>query len=121
MNFRITLENLIFHSFHGLYPEEKVNGNQFTVSLHIDFSPSGAISNDEITHTIDYAAVYSLIREEMQKPKGLLEALAKGICEKILLNFLKAESITLSVSKHNPPIGGPCEKATVTVSLSRHV
>ena len=119
MKFRITLENLTFHAFHGLYQEEKITGNQFSVTVHIDFSPSGTVSNDEIAHTIDYAEVYSLILEEMQQPRGLLEALAKSICEKIFLKFLRAEFIILSVSKHNPPIGGPCEKATVTVSTSR--
>jgi dihydroneopterin aldolase len=119
MNYRITLEGLSFHGYHGLYQEEKNNGNQFTVTVQIDFRPSGEFVNDEIGHTIDYSEVYSIVREEMAQPRGLLEALAKSICEKILEKFSLAEVITLSVSKHNPPIGGPCEKATVTVHSSR--
>lgn len=119
MNFSITLEGLSFHGYHGLYEEEKANGNQFTVTVKIDFRPSGEFVNDEIGHTIDYSEVYSIIRTEMERPRGLLEALAKSICEKILEKFSSAEEIKLSVSKHNPPIGGPCEKATVTVVVSR--
>ena len=113
---RITLQGLDFHGFHGLYPEEKEKGNRFTVDVHIDVPFSPSVLEDKLEGTIDYSVVYGLIRSEMEKPRGLLEGLAITIAGNIRTSFPAIERVTVSVSKHNPPIGGTCEKTTVTVT-----
>ena len=117
---RISLEDISFRAFHGLYEEEKIKGNDFLVTVHIDFEPADQYRNDEIGSTIDYTEVYQIIRNEMANPKGLLEAVISQIGSEIMARFILAESVIVSVSKLNPPIGGPCARATVTRTFSRN-
>lgn len=116
---RISLEELTFKAFHGLYPEEKANGNTFIVTVHIDVSTDFEFTNDELDHSIDYTRVYQLIKAEMEQPRGLLEAVAMSISKKIINQFTLADSVVVSVSKVNPPIGGPCAKTTVSLTSHR--
>jgi dihydroneopterin aldolase len=111
----INLRGLEFHGFHGLYPEEQVKGNRFTVDVRIDLEFTEKAFNDQIEGTIDYVEVYRLVSEEMVIPKKLLETLASSIAKKIKVGFPEASQVEVSITKHNPPIGGPCDKVTVTV------
>ena len=113
---RVSLEGLEFHGYHGLYPEELVNGNRFTVDIHIDTAFDPSVSNDNLKGTIDYAAVYQIVKEEMDKRRGLLEGIALSIIGRIRAAFPSATCVTVGVSKYDPPIGGKCTKATVTIS-----
>ena len=114
---RISLEGLEFHAFHGVYPEERLHGNRFTVDVHIDTDFETAARQDDLNRTIDYSALAGIVKEEMERPRGLLEALANSIGHQIRQAFPMAEQVTISISKHNPPIGLPCAKSTVTLIL----
>jgi dihydroneopterin aldolase len=55
----------------------------------------------------------------MAKPSKLLETVGYAIAKKSLDSFKEARSVDVNISKFNPPIGGVCKKATVTVSLQK--
>jgi dihydroneopterin aldolase len=55
----------------------------------------------------------------MEKPSKLLESVGHAIAKQVLTSFKDALNVEISISKFNPPIGGVCKKATVTVSQSR--
>jgi dihydroneopterin aldolase len=55
----------------------------------------------------------------MAKPSKLLETVGYAIASKTLETFLEAKGVEVQISKFNPPIGGVCKKATVTVSKAR--
>ncbi|MFM9075959.1 MAG: dihydroneopterin aldolase [Bacteroidota bacterium] len=112
---RISLEGLEFHAFHGVYQEERVQGNRFTVDVHIDTDFGSAANKDDLSGTIDYSVIAGIVKDEMDQPRGLLEALANCIGRRILQTFPKAEQIIISISKHNPPIGFTCARSTVTM------
>ncbi len=60
-----------------------------------------------VTHldeTIDYTAVYNLVKEIMQKPEPLLETVVSLIASEILRKFSHAEEVSVSITKLNPPI-----------------
>lgn len=114
---RISLEGMEFHAFHGVYPEERVQGNRFTVDVHIDTDFESAAKQDDLSGTIDYSVVAGIVKEEMDHPRALLEALADSIGQRIRNTFPTTEQITVSISKHNPPIGFACARSTVTIIL----
>lgn len=99
----INLHNLLFHAHHGLYEEEKLLGNSFEVNISIKHLPitEKIISLDQ---TINYVAVYELVKERMKIPTPLLETLAQETCEGILERFSLAEEVFFSIKKLNPPI-----------------
>ena len=68
----IELTNLRFFAKHGLFAEEQKIGNEFEVDLFVSYDP-GAELIDELSETVNYASLYELLKEEMQKPRELLE------------------------------------------------
>ena len=100
--FTIHLKNLKFFSFHGIHDEEKILGNDFIVEVDIKINPSDGI--DSIHQTIDYAAVYDLIKKRMGIPTPLLETLVKDMAEQIHYMDKRIHSIQISVHKMRPPI-----------------
>lgn len=110
--FKIELHNLWFHANHGLYEEEKLLGGDFTLDVTILYTPK--MVPHHISETIDYSAVYYLIKSHMQKPEPLLETLAMNITQDILHNFMLAEEVSLRIKKMNPPMIGFTGNVSVT-------
>jgi dihydroneopterin aldolase len=119
MNGRIALEGLEFHAFHGVYPHERESGNWFEVDIAVDTDFSDAAKNDELAGTVDYEAIYRVVKEEMDKPSKLLETVGENIVDKVLRQFPKVINVEMKISKINPPIGGKAKKATVFISKRR--
>ena len=114
---RIVLKSMEFFAFHGVYAEERKNGNRFEVNLSVDYPFEDKVKSDQLEDTIDYGALYLIVKEIMDSPANLLEYLSLTIAERIRSQFPQIEKVSVTVSKYNPPIDGPCEKAEVTVSL----
>lgn len=114
---KILLSNLRFHAFHGVMPQERLVGNDYSVSLEICYDFMGAMVTDEINHTLNYAEVYQLIRVEMQTPVSLIECLAGRIGQKLFDSFPQIRELTLRIMKLNPPMGADCDGAGVEVHL----
>ncbi len=100
--FTISLHNLVFHAFHGLYEEETVLGNEFIVNASVDFDSDEPVHN--LRQTIDYVAVYDIIKQHMLQPTPLLETLAQQITQAILDFDNRIEQVSISIEKKNPPI-----------------
>lgn len=111
----ISLENMEFFAHHGCYEEEQKIGNKYSVTIIITTDFTQAAVHDDLTKTINYAAIYQIIAAIMQKPAYLLEHIAQKIIMQVFSAFVNIEAVEIKVSKYNPPIGGICEKATITL------
>ncbi len=100
--FTIRLNNLKFFSFHGLYEEERILGNEYEVNVSISYDTAEKITAME--QTINYASVYEIIKQRMAIPTSLLETLAQDLAQQIHNLDLRITSITVSIEKKNPPI-----------------
>lgn len=100
--YTIHLNNLRFNGFHGLYPAEKLLGNQFEVqlSIQVDASPGQTNANPPL----DYVEAYAIIRECMDQPTPLLEELAMTIARSIFNQFPVATKVHIALFKLHPPI-----------------
>ncbi|HEX7847169.1 MAG TPA: dihydroneopterin aldolase [Chitinophagaceae bacterium] len=101
----IELKQLRFFAFHGLYEEEKKTGNEFEVTLFISYKPAVSIITD-LSATIDYSVLFDLLKNEMQKPRELLETLSMDIIEKIRQSFPSVWKAEIIIEKLSPPIEG---------------
>jgi dihydroneopterin aldolase len=101
----IELKALHFYAFHGLYKEEKKTGNSFIVDLSVSFLPSSGTITD-LSDTINYAKLYALVKEEMQKPRHLLETLAMELAEIIHAVYPAVKKIHIAIDKKQAPIVG---------------
>ena len=115
----IHLRGLRFHAFHGVMPQERLTGGDFSVDVRIGCDMSKAVMTDDITLTPDYAAVYRIVKTEMNKPSRLLEHVAARIAESIFRDIPQALTVNISVTKLNPPMGAWCDGAGVELHTSR--
>ncbi len=113
---RISLTNLEFFGYHGLYLEEKKVGNTFFVDIHVHLKTNEAII-DQIDQTIDYVEIYNLVRDIMLVPTPLLETLVGTIAEVILKRYPIVEKIQVAITKQKLAIAH--FEGTTTVSIEK--
>lgn len=113
---KIELLGLEFYAYHGVYEEERDKGNTFIVNLAVTGDFEKAVQDDQLAGTVDYEALYSLVKDEMAIPSNLLEHVVGRIRSAIRAKFEKIKSIEISVEKMNPPIGGNLKSTRVTLS-----
>ena len=114
---RITLNGLEFHGYHGVFDEEKTFGARFIVDaeLHVLLP-----TEDDLSQTVDYGAVYALIQEEVTGERyKLLETLAQRIAQRILQTFQEVLELTIRVHKPHAPLPGVFRDVIVEVHRRR--
>lgn len=113
----ICLREVRFHAFHGVMPQEREVGADFTVSLRVGADLSLAIDHDAVDMTLNYAELYDVVRREMLIPSDLLEHVAGRIAKAVFTTFPQVLSLDVSVTKVNPPMGADCAGAGVELHL----
>jgi 7,8-dihydroneopterin aldolase/epimerase/oxygenase len=111
----IALEGMEFFAYHGFYDEEQKIGNRYAIDLAIKADISLAAETDVLKKTINYETLYKIVAEVMHQKHRLLEHVGHAIIHKVRTQFVDIESVKVSVTKFNPPIGGVCERARVTL------
>ena len=111
--FEITLADLRFHAHHGVMPQETMVGNEFCVSVSVRIPYSADILDDSLDATISYADIYEIVKEEMRKPKKLLETVAAIIRERLSSRWPQIKRGEITICKSTPPIGGITGNAKV--------
>ena len=117
---RLSLLGMRFEARHGVLDWEKQRAQPFEVDLvvHADLSP--AAERDELAATIDYAALFELVRAIVEGPsRDLIESLAGSIAQATLAATDPAlvEAVEVRVRKPKAPIDGAFD--TVEVALTR--
>ncbi|MEO9965040.1 MAG: dihydroneopterin aldolase [Reichenbachiella sp.] len=115
----IRLEGLDFFAHHGYYDEERKVGNRYTVDVSVDLDEVN-FNDDDLNHTVNYEDIYLTVSTVMSVSTKLLETLASAICQELLRQFPDITQVSTAVSKHNPPIKGVCNKATVSITQRRN-
>ena len=116
----ITLRDIRLHAYHGVLPEEREVGTEYSITLRCALSqPHEIISkahvSDDIAGTVDYGQIYRLVKEEMDIPSNLIENVAARIGERVLQTFSVISSVTVEIEKYNPPLSGICKSASVCI------
>jgi dihydroneopterin aldolase len=117
----IRLEGLRFFGRHGVNEEETRLGQRFGVDLTVWADLDSAAGSDEVGDTISYAALYKLVRTEVEgEPSRLLEHLAGRILRAALLSDRRLLTCKVKITKLAPPIAGiTAGEASVTLERGR--
>jgi dihydroneopterin aldolase len=116
---RISLNKLLFVGYHGLYPEEKKLGNNYSVEIDIDFTPKQGVI-DQLDQTIDYVHVYAIVKKWMEIPTPLLETLVGKIADDILSSQPLANTVFVKITKLHLPISSFEGNVSVKIEKSRN-
>lgn len=111
----IALLGMEFFARHGFYEEEQKLGNRFQVDIFLETNFQEASENDKLSKTVNYEEVYNLIAKVMHEPARLLETLANRILEQVNLQFAQVTAAKVVIEKQNPPLGGLCQKARISL------
>jgi dihydroneopterin aldolase len=113
----IEIEGMDFFAYHGCFKEERVIGTRFTVDAWLTTDTSEAETSDELKYTVNYQAVYALIRHEMEQHSHLLENVARRMIDAIYRDFNVVTHVKIKVSKLNPALahGGKIKQVSVTL------
>jgi dihydroneopterin aldolase len=113
----IELKGMTFHAYHGVTAQERKVGNTFTLDMKLHTDLSRAIQTDRLENTVNYAAIYAIVAEEMQIPSQLLEHVAGRIIRHIQTDFPAINTIEIRLAKHNPPVPGEVKEAAVVLKF----
>ena len=113
MKTTVFLDEVRFHAFHGVMPQERAVGADFTVSLRVEYDFIKAAESDVLDDTISYAEIYEMVKSEMERPSQLLEHVALRIVKAVASRWPKVEKIDIRLAKDNPPMGADCKGAGV--------
>jgi dihydroneopterin aldolase len=115
----IFLEDVVFHAYHGVLPQESRVGNCFIVNVRLKTDITSAAESDDLTTTIDYTGVYKVLKEEMDIPSKLLEHVCGRIVKRLFRDFPAIEEVELRLTKQNPPMGADIHACGVEVCCKR--
>jgi dihydroneopterin aldolase len=115
-NYQVSIEDIRIFAFHGLYPEERILGNWYTLDVIVESDTQPNFS-DDIANTIDYSQIYAICKQVMANPVDLLETVAEKIAQKIRGEISEEVSILVQISKENPPMGLSSGRSTVVYRL----
>ena len=119
----ITLRDIRMHAFHGVLPEERRKGTEYSLTLRCTLAEPQALvsrarATDDIRDTVDYSRIYELVKEEMAIPSNLLETVATRIGERVLETFPSIATVRIDLEKSDPPLSGRCSGASLSMEFS---
>ena len=117
---RLSLLGMRFEGRHGVLPREKVDAQPFEVDLVLHADLSTAAETDRLDATVDYAALFDLVRSIVEgRSFDLIEALAGAVARAALAatDPKLVDRIEVRVRKPKAPIDGAFD--TVEAALSR--
>ena len=115
----IVLQDLRFYAYHGVLPQERRVGGDYSVTLDIEADLSEAVETDRLDATINYAALYAVVKREMLIPSALLEHVAGRMARAVFDTFPQARALSIRVVKLNPPMGADSQGAGVQLEVKR--
>ena len=114
---RITLRGMRFAGRHGALPGEQLTPQPFEVDVVMALDLAPAAASDDLADTVDYAAVFDLVRGIVEgQSLRLVEAVAGAIADAVLAAHA-VDEVEVAVRKLQAPLPGEFE--TVEVRLRR--
>ncbi|MCR4609528.1 MAG: 2-amino-4-hydroxy-6-hydroxymethyldihydropteridine diphosphokinase [Eubacterium sp.] len=118
---KIVIKNLNIFAYHGVFEEEKKNGQLFRISAELRLSLRKAAQQDDLRLAVNYADVCDLIQEVTTREKcDLIETVAENIAAEILMKYKTVQGVRVKVSKPDAPIDMTFEDVAVVVDRERH-
>jgi dihydroneopterin aldolase/2-amino-4-hydroxy-6-hydroxymethyldihydropteridine diphosphokinase len=115
----IFLTGLRAEGFHGVFPDERRDGQTFLIDVSIGLALGQAAEHDDLAQTVHYGELASRIVENVESdPVDLIETVAEGICALVLTDS-RIDEVTVTLHKPQAPITVPFGDVAVTMTRRR--
>lgn len=113
---KILLEGMEFFAYHGCFHEEQIIGTRFIVEVEMELETAKAEVSDHLEDTVNYQAVYGIVKHEMEQKSQLIEHVARRILDAVTASFPQISSMQVRLSKVNPPLGGKVKQVSCVLT-----
>ena len=111
----ITLTGVRAFGHHGVFEQERCEGQEFVVDVTLFVSIARAATTDDVADTVHYGEVAERIVELVENdPVNLLEKLAARIADDLLARD-HVRMVSVTVHKPQAPITVPFADVSVTI------
>ena len=118
---KIIIKGLKIFDFHGVNPEEKINGQNFEFDIIVHKDLKTPCSSDNLNDTVSYAKIIKTVAEVSKESSyDLIEKVAQRVAEQILSEF-EVERVGVTLKKPNAPIKAEFEYVAVEISRGRNL
>lgn len=117
---KIIIKGLKVFAYHGVNPEEKVDGQNFILDITAYKNLKKAGETDNIDDTVSYAKILKTAVKVLNEDKyDLLEKVAQRVAQQIFLEFDSIKAIDVCLKKPESPIKADFEYVGVEISRTR--
>ncbi|MET7641977.1 dihydroneopterin aldolase [Streptomyces sp. NPDC005438] len=116
---RVSLRGLTAHGRHGVFEEERREGQTFLVDLELGLDTRPAARDDDLEQTVHYGVIAEEVVAVVEgEPVRLLETLAQRIAD-TCLRHERVQEVEVVVHKPDAPITVLFQDVTLTIKRSR--
>lgn len=117
----IRIQGLNIFASHGVFPEEKENGQNFILNITMTTSLLAAGLTDDLCETINYGETCEFVAEEFTKCSyNLIEAACENLARAILIKYPVCEKVKVEVCKPEAPVSEDFENISVCIERGWH-
>ena len=114
---KIRINNMQFHTYNGVFPEEKKLGQRLEMDVELNYPIETNVHDDDLTTTIHYGHVYDDIESFVSNHSyDLIESLANNTLTMLQEKYPEATGVTLRVRKYSVPIAGIFDNVEIEVA-----
>lgn len=102
---KIIIKDLKLYAYHGVNPEEKVEGQNFILDIICSLDLKKPCMTDNVDDTVSYAQIIKLVKKVFVAEKyDLIEKAAQVVADSVLDAFSRVEKIDITLKKPEAPI-----------------
>ena len=115
----IALTGIRAFGYHGVYDEERREGQEFVADVVLHLSLRTAATSDDVADTVHYGEFAEQVAAVLTgEPVDLLETVAQRIAD-AALGYPVVDAVTVTVHKPQAPIAVSFGDVSVTIRRSR--
>lgn len=116
---RITLTGLRATAFHGVFENERADGQEFVIDVTVYLSLRDAAATDDLAETVHYGELADRVVAAVESdPVDLLETVAERVAQ-VALGFARTDSVDVTIHKPSAPITVPFDDVSVSITRGR--
>ena len=117
---KIIVKGLKLFAYHGVNPEEKVDGQNFVLDITAELDTKKAQYSDNVDDTVSYAKIIKTVRAVFtEKSYDLIEAAANRVGVAVMQTYPEISRVTLLLMKPEAPIKAEFEYVAVEQTITR--
>ncbi len=117
---KVIVKDLELFCYHGVNPEEKIDGQVFVFDIEAGVDLSTPCMTDNVDDTVSYAKIIKTVRRVAQSEKNdLIERVAQRVVDELFNEFSKIETLKITLKKPQAPIKADFNYVAVEIERSR--